>query len=70
MADGASAADTRKARDFIRDRGLFGRGVSPCLLAGAKRDLGKPLSETLSVLADLMDAGQGQGPSPDTEDMA
>lgn len=68
MPDGVSADATRKAKDFIKNRGLVGNGISPRLLAGGSKDLGKPLSETLAVLADLMDAGQGQGPSPKTQE--
>ena len=63
-----SADDTRKARQFLKDGGLLGRGISPRALAGGAADLGKGFGETLAVLADLMDAGQGQGPSPATQD--
>lgn len=69
MTDAVSADDTRKARNFIQGLGLLGKGVSPRRLAGASKELGKPLSETLATLADLMDAGQGQGPAPKTKDL-
>ncbi len=60
----------RAARKFLKENGLIGKGISPRLLAGGAEDLEKGFAETLAVLADLMDEGQGQGPSPDTQDLA
>ena len=64
----ATAEDTRAARDFLKRKGLLGKGVSAKQLAGAKSELGKPFSQVLLALADMLDAGQGQGPSERTQD--
>ena len=70
MAEAATAEATRAARDFLKGRGLLGRGISPRMLAGAKADFGsKGWAELLVMLADMLDAGQGQGPSPETQDL-
>lgn len=62
-----TAEKTRQAREFLRKGGL--KGIRPRHLAAGAEDLGQDFSETLGVLADLMDAGQGQGPSPETQDL-
>lgn len=70
VAEAVTAEATRAARDFLKTRGLLGRGISPRLLAGAKSDFGsKSWAELLVMLADMLDGGQGQGPSPETQDI-
>ncbi len=71
MANAVTAEDTRSARDFLKKRGLLGRGVSPRQLAGAKADLGsQSFADVLTTLADLLDGGQGQGQASREEDLA
>ena len=70
MADAITAEDTRRAREFLKKNGLLGRGVSPRMLAGGAKDLGKGFSETLAVIADLMDDGQGQGQARKAQELA
>ena len=70
MADAVTAEDTRAAREFLKNNGLLGRGISARMLAGGAKDLGKSFSETLAVLADMLDDGQGQGQARRAQELA
>ena len=63
-------ADIRKARGFLRKRGIETKDISPRAFLAASRELETTFAETLKVIASLSLAGQGEGPAPRAQKLA
>lgn len=56
----ATPPEVRKARAFLRSKGVTSKEVPPRKLANAAKELNKGFRETIKLIMNLRSGGQGQ----------